>query len=86
MGYLIKLILFVFVFSWIFRAVVRFFSVGLFGQAQQQRNFNGQRQYQQSKKSTDGNVNIDYAPKSNTGKKSSENYKGGDYVDYEEVK
>ncbi|WP_420388244.1 DUF4834 family protein [Roseivirga sp.] len=88
MGWLLKIILFIVVFSWIFRGVVRFLSIGLFGQAQQQRNFNNGRQYQQQRQrsSSDGSVNIDYAPKKNSGKKkSSENFKGGDYVDYEEV-
>lgn len=85
MGWLIKIILFIVVFSWIFRGIVRFLSVGLFGQAQQQqRGFNGGRQYQQTKKKPDGNINIEYAPKKKS-KKSSENFKGGDYVDYEEV-
>jgi len=83
MGWLIKIILFIVVFSWIFRGVVRFLSIGLFGQAQQQQS---NRQYQQQKRPSDGNVHVDYAPKQNSNKKSSENFKGGDYVDYEEVK
>ncbi|MBO6495477.1 MAG: DUF4834 family protein [Roseivirga sp.] len=83
---LIKIILFIVVISWIFRGIVRFFSIGLFGQAQQQqqRGFSNGRQYQQSRNNSDGNINIDYAPKKKS-KKSSENFKGGDYVDYEEV-
>lgn len=84
MGWLIKIILFIVVFSWIFRGVVRVLSIGLFGQAQQQQQ--GSRQYQQQKKPSGGNVNVDYTPKQNSTKKSSQNFKGGDYVDYEEVK
>lgn len=48
------------------------------GQDPKQRNFNNE-----SKKKTDGNVNIDYVPKD---KKGGNGYKGGEYVDYEEVK
>ena len=36
-----------------------------------------------TKKAGDGNVNIDYVPKD---KKGGNGYKGGEYVDYEEVK
>ncbi|WKN45710.1 DUF4834 family protein [Tunicatimonas pelagia] len=43
-----------------------------------------QSRYRQSK---NGNVNIDYVPKEQTKKRSaSEGFKGGDYVDYEDVK
>lgn len=35
------------------------------------------------RKPKDGNVNIDYTP--NKGKKSSKGFKGGEYIDYEEV-
>ncbi|NVJ48215.1 MAG: DUF4834 domain-containing protein [Cytophagia bacterium] len=68
---------------WLVRSVFRFFTFGLFGQSQQNRNFNDNRDRQ--KRPSEGNVNIDYAPKSGSSKKSSQNYKGGDYVDYEEV-
>jgi len=43
-----------------------------------QQNFNNR-----TKKGTDGNVNIDYVPNE---KKGGNDYKGGEYVDYEEVK
>lgn len=84
MGWLIRFILFSLVITWVFRGISRFLSGSAFGQAQQQqRNFNGGNGKQRP---SDGNVNIDYAPKQNSTKKSSENFKGGDYVDYEEVK
>lgn len=38
----------------------------------------------QQKRPADGNVNIDYVP--NKDKKSKESFKGGDYVDFEEIK
>ena len=81
MGWLLKLILFFVVASWIFRGVTRVLMGGMFRQAQQ-------RQTQQSQRATppDGNVHVDYAPKSTGKNKSSDNFKGGDYVDYEELK
>ena len=42
----------------------------------------GQHQYRQSNRPNDGNVNVDYTPNQKKGK---ENYKGGQYIDYEEV-
>lgn len=44
-----------------------------------------QRQNTQYKKPSDGNVNIDYIPGSKKSKPNKEGFKGGDYVDYEEV-
>lgn len=76
------LIIFAIVF-WVIRSVFRFLSAGL-GSAQEQRNFSGNRNYQGSRKTSKGDINIEYAPKKKS-KKSSDNFKGGDYVDYEEV-
>jgi len=45
-------------------------------------NFRRRQQY--SKKAPNSNLNIDKIPQNNTGKKAG--YKGGDYVDFEEVK
>jgi hypothetical protein len=42
-----------------------------------------QNSKKQSRKSADGNVNIDYVPND---KKDGDGYKGGEYVDYEDVK
>lgn len=47
------------------------------------RDPNQQNNHKRSRKSTDGNVNIDYVPKD---KKDADGYKGGEYVDYEDVK
>ena len=57
--------------------LMRALSIAL-GQDPTQRNFRGK-----SKKSKDGNVNIDYVPKDKKG--DNKGYKGGDYVDYEEL-
>lgn len=40
--------------------------------------------FQEDNKPKDGNVNIDYVP--GTKSKKGKNFKGGDYVDYEELK
>ena len=52
-------------------------------------NKTGQRGYQnqqyQSKRSQDGNVNIEYVPDNNESNKASKAFKGGEYVDYEEI-
>jgi len=83
MGILIKIALFVFVAGWLLRGVARFFLGNLVKQAQRQQQFHQQRQTSYSRPK-DGNVNVQVAPKKKS-KKSSENFKGGDYVDYEEV-
>lgn len=83
MGILLKLILFIVVIGWIFRGVSRFFLGNLYRQAQQQQ-FSGNQQRRQTTQPKDGNVSVDFTPKKTT-KKSADNFKGGDYVDYEEV-
>ncbi len=60
----------------------------MFGAAyeQQRRAQQGQRQqYTTKKRAPNSNLNID-TPPDNKGPKSGKEYKGGDYVDYEEVK
>lgn len=82
MGILLKGLLFFFVFVWIIRSVLRFFLGGLFGPAQQ-RSFNEQRQAGgQTRK---GNVHVNQPPRQSRKDKTSDDYKGGDYIEYEEV-
>lgn len=83
MGWLLKLILFIVVLNWLFKGVSRFLFGNLSKQAQQQQ-FSGNQQRRQSAQPKDGNVKVEYAPK-NKNEKSAENFRGGDYVDYEEV-
>ena len=78
---MIKFLLIVIAFFYILSKIGGFVLRRLFGAAAQQAQ---QQQRAQTRKSTDGNVHIDYAPKK--GEKSSKNFKGGDYVDFEEVK
>ncbi|MBO3699466.1 DUF4834 family protein [Roseivirga sp. E12] len=84
MGILLKFILFIVVIGWLFKGVSRFFLGNLYKQAQQQQ-YSGNRQRTQTAQPKDGNVSVEYAPKKKT-EKSADNFKGGDYVDYEEVK
>lgn len=73
---MLKFLFFVILIGWIIRNVLRFFVAGLTGQ---QRTAG---QYQQQR--PEGKINVDYAPK-NKKEKSSDNFRGGEYVDYEEV-
>ena len=53
--------------------------------AQQQQRQYQRTQPQARKKAPNSNLNIDYSPKDGNDPKAKD-YKGGDYVDYEEVK
>ena len=78
---LLKFLLFIFIFFFIIKKVGGFVLRVLFGAAAQQAQ---QQHRAQTRKPTDGNVHIDNAPKK--GEKSTKDFKGGDYVDFEEVK
>ena len=81
---MIKFILVVFILTFIFMKVMGFLFRMLGGSqaSAKSRNFS---QHQYDKSSTrKGNVHIDYVPEKE--KKSSGRFKGGEYVDYEEVK
>lgn len=61
-----------------------FFRVLLGGQTAPKSNHRSYQNHQsQSRRSADGNVNIDYVP--NDSNKSQKAFKGGEYVDYEEI-
>ena len=56
---------------------------------QRNRNFGPEyRRQQQQSRRPEGDINIDYVPKDQKQKaqRSSEDYQGGEYVDYEELK
>lgn len=80
MGILLKFVLFGLVAYYIFKTVGNFIFRILGGQAQQQQQ--RQTTAQQKRK---GEINIDHIPKNQKGKPTSGS-KGGDYIDYEEVK
>ena len=43
-------------------------------------------QQRQSRRAPDGSINVDYVPKDEKRERSTQDFKGGEYVDYEEVK
>jgi predicted lipid-binding transport protein (Tim44 family) len=78
-----KIIVFVIVVGFIMRLLSRSLIGRIYKQAQQQqRNMN--QDQQRSTRPSDGNVSVEHAPKKQS-PKSADNFKGGDYVDYEEV-
>jgi hypothetical protein len=97
---LLKFLLFLFFIYLLFRVVNFFFKVmyTVSGAKKQQANFNRSQQRQRQngygpqsrkyKQPSDGNVNIDYIPEDDKEKngKGPRNFKGGEYVDYEELK
>lgn len=72
-GYLIFKLL-----GFAFKSVLKS-SASSYGQQQSSR----QNQYE-GRKPNDGNVNIDYVPKKD--QRDKKNFKGGEYVDFEEIK
>lgn len=87
---ILKFILIFFLFFWLVFKLGGFFVRLFLGKVanEARQNHGSQYQYQQQRQQQpkDGNVNIDYMPKDAKGKKSNKtNFKGGDYVDYEEV-
>lgn len=80
---LIKFIIFIIAFGFIMRLLSRSLIGRIYKQAQQQQR--AAQQQQKRARPADGNVNVQYAPAEKPSK-SSDNFKGGDYVDYEEVK
>lgn len=65
-----------------FRVLVGGSAADRSGQRQwQNQQFRGQQQY---RRDADGNVHIDYVPKDKSKGKSKE-FKGGEYVEYEEI-
>jgi hypothetical protein len=81
MGLLLKFILFGLVFYYIIKTVGGFVFRMLGGQKPQQTQ---QRQNQQARQ-REGEINIDYMPNKNKGRRGKAT-KDGDYIDYEEVK
>ena len=80
-----KVFIIIFIALWIFVKLGGFFVKLFFGGLtnNQTRQQSGQNQ-QRTRQPSDGNVNIDYNPKSKQEVKGKD-FKGGDYVDYEEV-
>lgn len=98
---LLKFLLFLFFIYLLFRVLNFFFKVMYtVSGAKKQANFNRQQQSQRRqngygpqsrkyKQPADGNVNIEYIPEDEKKQKNGKgprNFKGGEYVDFEEVK
>jgi anionic cell wall polymer biosynthesis LytR-Cps2A-Psr (LCP) family protein len=83
---MIKFLLIIFFVIYLFVKIGGFIMRTLFsGFVKNQQNAQ-QNQNTQYKKPSDGNVNIEYIPGSDKNKTTNkEGFKGGDYVDYEEV-
>lgn len=80
---LLKVFTFIIVVGFIMRLLSRSLLGRIYKQAQQQQR--AAQQQQKRARPADGNVNVQPAPVQKS-QKSSDNFKGGDYVDYEEVK
>ncbi|QSE98623.1 DUF4834 family protein [Fulvivirga lutea] len=79
---MIKFLLIIFILGYIFFKGLGFFIRMILGGSSM--NQFGNQQQSSSQKPKNGNVNVDYIPKDQKPKK--ENFKGGEYVDFEEVK
>lgn len=71
-----------YLFFWILGKV---FKVMVRGHSYTNGNQNSSNNHQNRRKPNDGNVNIDYVPNGKK-KKGKDEFKGGEYVDYEEIK
>lgn len=53
---------------------------------QDPQSFQQSRTSYNGRRTTNGNVDIDYVPKNGSKSSNSKEFKGGEYVDYEEIK
>jgi len=85
---MIKILAFLLIFYFLFRVAGFFFRVltgGLGARAAYQHSQNNQSNQKSRRKTNADGVSIEYAPE-NKSKRSASNFKGGEYVDYEEIK
>lgn len=83
-----KFLLLLFLFIWLIAKVGGFILRTLFSgftSQGRQQTYQSQGQRSQTRQPRDGNVIIDYNPKERQQNKDGGNFKGGDYVNYEEV-
>ncbi|MFT6867983.1 MAG: hypothetical protein ACJA08_002830 [Cyclobacteriaceae bacterium] len=80
---MLKFLLIIFLISYVVYKLGGFLVRMLFINATQQQNHKNTSNTT-TRKRTSGNVNLDYVPEE--GKKGKTDFKGGDYVEYEEVK
>ena len=84
MGFIFKFLLIAIALSWIFSTLLRFFVKSKLKQFVDHAN-DLKREDDRRRKPQGANVNVDHIPKEYEQKRSKE-IKGGDYIDYEEVK
>jgi len=84
MGYVLKFIVIFLGISWIFSRLLQYFIKSKLRQFVA-RSQDLQKEEMRRKRKTHGDVNVDHIPDDFQQKRSKE-IKGGDYVDYEEVK
>lgn len=79
---MLKFFLIVFILGYVFFKGLGFFFRVILGGSAVNRNT---EQSHTQRQPSGGNVKVDYAPQNNS-KKSKSDFKGGEYVDFEEVK
>lgn len=84
MGFIFKFLLIAIALSWIFSKLLQFFLKSKLKQFVDHAN-NLKREEDLRKKPQKGTINVDHIPKEYQEKRSKE-IRGGDYIDYEEVK
>lgn len=81
--FLLLLFLFLYVVAKAGGFILRFLFSGF--SSQRSQTFQSQNQRAQYRQSEDGNVHIDYNPTNRQKTKDGGSFKGGDYINYEEV-
>jgi len=76
---LFRILLIGLVIYWLYKTVGKFFFKTLSGNGGQQNPYQGHQQ----QRSREGSIHVDYNPKDKKGNQ--QDFKGGEYVDYEEV-
>ncbi len=84
MGFIFKFLLIAIAISWIFSKLLQFFLKSKLKQFVDHSN-NLKREDDLRRKPKEGNINVDHIPQEYQEKRSKE-IRGGDYIDYEEVK
>ena len=80
---MIKFLIIVGLIFYLIYRLLGFFFKTIFMTAQQRTQQNNHQQGNHKRRASGGDLNIDYVPNEN---KSRDDFKGGDYVDFEELK
>ncbi|PSK98302.1 DUF4834 family protein [Cecembia rubra] len=86
MGFIFKFLLIAIALSWIFSKLLQFFLRSKLKQfVDHANNLKREEDLRRKGKSGNGDINVDHIPRDYQEKRAKE-IKGGDYIDYEEVK